>query len=86
MDLEKYIAELQTLVNVDCGTQTVAGVAQVAAVVRELWQQEGWQTELVDLGSAVGPALLVTNKPQATQYDVLLVGHLDTVFPWLSVQ
>ncbi|GAL45435.1 MULTISPECIES: M20 family metallopeptidase [Citrobacter freundii complex] len=82
MDLEKYIDELQTLVNVDCGTQTVAGVAQVAAVVRELWQQEeGWQTELVDLGSAVGPALLVTNKPQATQYDVLLVGHLDTVFP-----
>lgn len=82
MDLEKYIDELQTLVNVDCGTQTVAGVAQVAAVVRELWQQEeGWQTELVDLGNAVGPALLVTNKPQATQYDVLLVGHLDTVFP-----
>lgn len=81
MDLEKYIHELQTLVNVDCGTQTIAGVAHVAAVMRDLWLQEGWQTELVDLGSAVGPALLVTNKPQAAQYDVLLVGHLDTVFP-----
>lgn len=81
MDLEKYINELQTLVNVDCGTQTVAGVAHIAAVMRDLWQQEGWQTELVDLGSEVGPALLVTNKPHATQYDVLLVGHLDTVFP-----
>ncbi|MBC6556436.1 M20 family metallopeptidase [Citrobacter braakii] len=81
MDLEKYINELQTLVNVDCGTQTVAGVAHIATVMRDLWQQEGWQTELVDLGSEVGPALLVTNKPHATQYDVLLVGHLDTVFP-----
>lgn len=81
MDLEKYIDELESLVNVDCGTQTVHGVARVAAVMRELWQQEGWQTELVDLGAAVGPALLATNKPEATQYDVLLVGHLDTVFP-----
>lgn len=81
MDLEKYIDELQTLVNVDCGTQTVAGVAQVAAVMRELWLQEGWNTEQIDLGSAVGPALLATNKPYATQYDVLLIGHLDTVFP-----
>ncbi|MEG2831118.1 MAG: M20 family peptidase, partial [Edwardsiella sp. (in: enterobacteria)] len=61
MDLEKYIDELQTLVNVDCGTQTVAGVAQVAAVMRELWLQEGWNTEQIDLGSAVGPALLATN-------------------------
>ncbi|HGN9372363.1 TPA: M20 family metallopeptidase [Citrobacter pasteurii] len=81
MDVEKYIDELQTLVNIDCGTQTVAGVAHVAAVMRELWQQEGWQTDMVDLGSAVGPALLATNKPHATEYDVLLVGHLDTVFP-----
>lgn len=81
IDLEKYIDELQTLVNVDCGTQTVAGVAQVAAVMRELWLQEDWNTEQIDLGSAVGPALLATNKPYATQYDVLLIGHLDTVFP-----
>jgi len=29
----------------------------------------------------VGPGVFVTNQPQATRFDVLLVGHLDTVFP-----
>jgi len=81
MNIEHYIAELESLVNVDCGTQTVHGVAQVANTLAALWRQEGWHVTEVDLGSAVGPGLLVTNQPQATHYDVLLVGHMDTVFP-----
>lgn len=81
MELEKYIEELRTLVDVDCGTQTHEGVAKVAAIMQTLWQQEGWHTEQVDLGSAVGPGVFVCNKPKATEFDVLLVGHLDTVFP-----
>lgn len=81
MNINHYIDELETLVNVDCGTQTVSGVAQVAGTLAGLWRQEGWHVTEVDLGDAVGPGLLVTNQPQATHYDVLLVGHLDTVFP-----
>lgn len=81
MDIEKYIAELQTLVNVDCGTATLEGVAEVAGIIGQLWQQEGWHVESVDLGREVGPGLFVTNKPGAEKFDVLLVGHLDTVFP-----
>lgn len=81
MNIEHYIAELESLVNVDCGTQTTGGVAQVANTLTALWQKEGWHTQQVDLGSAVGPGVLVCNKPQAAHFDVLLVGHLDTVFP-----
>lgn len=33
------------------------------------------------MGDNVGPGVFVSNKPQAEQFDVLLVGHLDTVFP-----
>jgi len=80
MNLDHYIEELKTLVNVDCGTQTLAGVATVAGIIETLWQQEGWHTEQVDLGNQVGPGVFVTNKPQTTHFDVLLVGHLDTVF------
>lgn len=80
MNLDHYIEELKTLVNVDCGTQTLTGVATVAGIIEALWQQEGWHTEQVDLGDQVGPGVFVTNKPQAAQFDVLLVGHLDTVF------
>lgn len=81
MELEKYIDELRTLVNVDCGTHTPAGVAEVGQVMEQLWKAEGWHTTQIDLGAAVGPGLFVTNKPEAAEFDVLLVGHLDTVFP-----
>jgi glutamate carboxypeptidase len=81
MELEKYIEELRSLVNIDCGTQTREGLAEVAEIMCKFWQQEGWHTDTVDLGSAVGPGLFVTYKPATEQFDVLLVGHLDTVFP-----
>lgn len=81
MNIDRYIEELKTLVNIDCGTRTPEGVAAVANIMQSLWQREGWHTEQIDLGDKVGPAVFVCNKPQATQFDVLLVGHLDTVFP-----
>lgn len=80
MNLDRYIEELKSLVNVDCGTQTIAGVAAVAGILESLWQREGWHTGQVNLGEKVGPGLFVSNKPQAEQFDVLLVGHFDTVF------
>ncbi len=80
MNIDLWCEELRELVNVDCGTASVAGVAEVAGRVQGLWDKEGWHTQRVDLGSAVGPGVFVTNKPRAEQYDVLLVGHLDTVF------
>lgn len=33
MNLDRYIEELKSLVNVDCGTQTIAGVAAVAGIL-----------------------------------------------------
>lgn len=86
MNLDHYIEELKTLVNVDCGTQTITGVATVAGLMQALWQREGWHTEQVDLGDKVGPGVFVCNKPQAVQFDVLLVGHLDTVFAPVRLQ
>lgn len=81
MQLEHYLDELRSVVNIDCGTQTIAGVAEVAARFTRLYQQEGWYAEQVDLGNKVGPGVFVTNQPDSGHYDVLLVGHLDTVFP-----
>lgn len=80
MNIKHYIEELKTLVNVDCGTQTIEGVTTVAGIIEALWQHEGWHTERVNLGDKVGPGVFVSNHPQAKQFDVLLVGHLDTVF------
>lgn len=81
MQLDQYLEELRPLINVDCGTKTTEGVTHVAKLMQKKYQDLGWHTELVGLGSAVGKGVFATNKPDAQQYDVLLVGHLDTVFP-----
>lgn len=81
MDLNVWTEELRQLVNIDCGTGTLTGVAEVADILLSLWEKAGWQGKKIDLGASVGPGVLVTNKPHATHFDVLLVGHLDTVFP-----
>lgn len=81
MQLKEYLEELRTLVNVDCGTTTIAGVTEVAKIMQQKYLDLGWHAELVDLGHQVGKGVFATNKPNASQFDVLLVGHLDTVFP-----
>ena len=79
--IDTYCQELECLVNIDSGTTHIAGVAKVAELMAEKYRAMGWHVERTDLGSAVGPGVMATNRPGAEQFDVLLVGHLDTVFP-----
>ncbi len=79
--IDSYRQELECLVNIDSGTTHIAGVAKVAELMEGKYSAMGWYVERVDLGSAVGPGVMATNAPGAEQFDVLLVGHLDTVFP-----
>ena len=72
MNLDHYIEELKSLVNVDCGTQTIAGVAAVAGILESLWQREGWHTGQVNLGEKVGPGLF---DPCGGRGHVAVVGQ-----------
>ncbi len=78
--LQDYLDELRPLINVDCGTRTVDGIEQVADILSDKYQQLGWNIKRVDLGEA-GCGLEVRNKPETDQVDVMLIGHMDTVFP-----
>ena len=81
MDLKQYLQELKKVVNIDCGTATIDGVEEVSRIIQHWYQDENWQCDRISLGEKVGPGLFATNKPNADRYDVLLVGHMDTVFP-----
>ncbi|MRI32873.1 peptidase M20 [Endozoicomonas sp. OPT23] len=78
--LDAYLDELRPLIDVDCGTLTVSGIETVAGILTEKYQQLGWNIKQVDLGEA-GCGLEVRNKPDAEQIDLMMVGHMDTVFP-----
>lgn len=79
--VNEFLADLEKLVSIDSGTQTIEGVRQVAQCFERHYQSIGWTAKLVDLGNKAGPGFFATNKPEAQHYDILLNAHMDTVFP-----
>lgn len=78
--LEDFIARLKESVNIDCGTVDIEGVSRQADLFAEWFTQAGFHAQVVDLGDKVGHGVFATNAPEADRYDILLSGHLDTVF------
>ena len=80
-NLEQYLEELKPLIDVDCGTWVPAGVHQIADIMTEKYQALNWSVTRHEFDAKVGPGLEATNKREATEYDIMLIGHMDTVFP-----
>ncbi|PKH07964.1 M20 family metallopeptidase [Moritella sp. Urea-trap-13] len=80
LSLNDYLEELRPLINVDCGTYTVAGIDFIANEMAMKYESmNGWSVKRVDCGKA-GVGLEIRNKPDAEHIDVLMLGHMDTVF------
>jgi glutamate carboxypeptidase len=77
--LPQFLADLQMLVNVDCGTANKAGVDAVGRLFRDQLRSVG--CELTEFPvSDYGDCLLATLRGRG-EGRVLLSGHLDTVYP-----
>ncbi len=78
--MEQYLADLQTLVNIDSGTYTKAGVDAVGAYLQERFQAFGFSTRF-DAQEQYGNHLIATHTGNASHgARILLIGHMDTVF------
>ena len=80
MDLDLYLRQLEELVNIDSGSKNADGINQVADRLQRWYEELGWNVESIHLGEETGRVLLITNHP-SDHYDVMFVGHMDTVFP-----
>lgn len=80
LDEPRFLRELEMLVNMDSGLGNPDGITAVGAFFAQRMQQLGWLAEQVDVGSETGKCTIIRNR-EADHYDVLLVGHVDTVFP-----
>ncbi|PMK00239.1 M20 family metallopeptidase [Vibrio sp. 10N.261.55.A7] len=79
--LNEYLEELAPLVNVDCGTYTLEGIEVIAAQFEQKYHDMNrWEVKRIDCGRA-GVGLEIRNKPDVDHIDVMLIGHMDTVFP-----
>jgi glutamate carboxypeptidase len=80
MDMQAYLADLEYLVNIDSGSDNPAGLTKMAAFFSQRFRELGWNVTDHDLGPETGPCVICTNR-EAEHYDLMLIGHLDTVFP-----
>jgi glutamate carboxypeptidase len=81
--LPRYLAELEALVNIDCGSYTPAGVNRVADAVTASLQELGASVDRIGHRPAAGdPQLgdLVIGHLPGDGPRLLLIGHMDTVF------
>lgn len=79
-ELSEYLKELEYLVNFDSGSRIPEGTAKVADYFEEKFKNVGWSVERHHISDEVGPCLEITNGSR-DHYDILLIGHMDTVFP-----
>ena len=81
--LPRFLTELETLVNIDCGSYTPEGVDRVADFVADALRDLGAEVERRSHEPADGrPQLgdLVVGRLDGAGPRLLLIGHMDTVF------
>lgn len=79
--MPQYLDDLQTIVNIDSGTYTKVGVDRVGDYLGERFSAFGFATH-VERQAQYGNHLVAThtsNTPNGAR--ILLIGHIDTVFP-----
>ena len=79
-NLSGYLKDLETIVNQDSPSNFPKGVAAVADFFEKKYAAMGWSAKKHEFDPAVGPCLEIKNRESDT-YDLLLIGHMDTVFP-----
>ncbi|MDY2739833.1 MAG: M20 family metallopeptidase [Acidaminococcus sp.] len=75
-----FLEELKELVALESFSRDAAGTGRVAAWIKKRLDAAAWRTELISVGKEVGP-ILRAEWGEGKTYDVLLLGHMDTVFP-----
>jgi glutamate carboxypeptidase len=83
--LPAYLADLERLVNLDCGSYTPDGVNEVATWTASFLAAMGASVERrADPDGTLGDTVIATfegRRSSPAEPRLLLIGHMDTVFP-----
>ncbi|MBA2391691.1 MAG: M20 family metallopeptidase [Ktedonobacteraceae bacterium] len=79
--MEPYLADVKAVVNIDSGTYNKIGVDHVGRYLQERFHSFGFSTYF-DVQQEYGNHLVATHQGNAPDgARILLIGHMDTVFP-----
>ncbi len=76
--LPDFLHDLETLVNIDCGTHSKAGVDTIARIIRERMREFG--AEVIDFPQDAYGNMLYGRWRGRGAARILLIGHTDTVY------
>jgi len=79
--IDEFIGDLKTLVNIDSGSDNLSGIEALARVLIPRLEAVGFSTRLNQLGTRGVPCLEASNASPTEKFDVMFLGHMDTVFP-----
>lgn len=82
----EQVALLEQLVNINSGTDNAEGVVQVGNIMKQKLEALGFDTRWHDLPADMKHAgsLVALHEGNRSAKRILLIGHLDTVFPKTS--
>lgn len=82
---QEQLSLLEKLVNINSGTTNLAGVHQVGELLRPQFEELGFKVHWVEPPANMHRAgTLIAEHPGNKGKRLLLIGHLDTVFPLIS--
>lgn len=79
--MDDYLEDLETIVNIDSGTFTKAGIDRVGAYLQERFRALGFSTRF-DRQEQYGDHLVAMHMGRSRHGPrIVLIGHIDTVLP-----
>src|SRR5437868_4703242 len=76
------IVFLKKLINVNSGTTNISGVHRVGSILQNEFKKLGFKTRWINEPKSMHKAgMLVAEHVSSKGKPILLIGHLDTVFP-----
>lgn len=78
---DTFVSDLKTIVNQDSSSGNSKGIALVAHFFEQRFTKLGMACEITFEGEGKVPCLKVESIPGQTPYDLMCLGHMDTVFP-----
>ena len=83
---EKFITDFKTIVNIDSSSDNKSGIEKVALFFEKRFAGIGFDTQVLFLGDKKVPCLYAEHQPSKKPFDIMFLGHMDTVFPTGEVE
>ena len=85
-DTDKFLKDFETIVNIDSSSDHLPGIERVAQFFQKRFSAIGFTADILFKGEAGVPCLQAVFGAGNGPYDLMFLGHMDTVFPFGEVE